>query len=370
MMDETTLNWTMPSCGGVRVGRSGCRLEPDRPQAAACSLHITLSVMRDTWVIASAEDGGRLDRFLAADERLGSRGRVVDALQRGRVFLNDSEVGPAGASLTLRAGDRVCLWMDRPGSANRRHLARSRRGGASLLGVEIVFEDAVLLVVNKPAGLLTVPLPRGPGDASVYAQLVEHFRSRKRTPCVVHRIDRDTSGLVVFAKDARTQQAIKEQFIRREPERVYLAVVAGRPSPPEGTWSDHLVWDPISRAQKEADRRDRRGVEAISTYRVVEALSGASLIEIRLHTGKRNQIRIQAALRGHPLIGERQYGRDAAAPRSHARNAITFPRQALHAWRLGFEHPHDRRALTFEAPLPQDMASLLERLGRRAHVRR
>ena len=172
----------------------------------------------------------------------------------------------------------------------------------------------------------------------MYAQLLEHLRSRRRTPHVVHRIDRDTSGLVVFAKDARTQQALKEQFIRREPERVYLAVVIGHPSPAEGTWRDHLAWDRASLVQQETHGRDPRGVEAVSRYRVVEPLTGASLIEVRLHTGKRNQIRIQAALRGHPLIGERQYVGLAAGAAATGRR-LRFHRQALHAWRLGFEHP-------------------------------
>ena len=317
--------------------------------------------MADTWTITAAEQGIRLDRFLAAGERLGSRGRAVAALERGKVFLNDEEVGPMQGGVSLGTGDRVRVWMDRPGSAARRIAREAGAEGAAPGALEIVFEDSLLLVVNKPAGQLTVPLPRRPGDPSVYAQLVEHFRSRKRTPHVVHRIDRDTSGLVVFAKDARTQQALKSQFIRREPERVYLAVVAGCPSPPDGTWRDRLTWDRVSLAQRATDTHDPRGVEAVSRYRVVERLAAASVIEVRLHTGKRNQIRIQAALRGHPLIGERQYT-GSPGRRERATAAIAFPRQALHAWRLGFEHPADGRPLTFEAPLPRDMAALIERL--------
>jgi 23S rRNA pseudouridine1911/1915/1917 synthase len=178
----------------------------------------------------------------------------------------------------------------------------------------------------------------------------------------VHRIDRDTSGLVVFAKDAVTEQALKAQFIRREPERVYLAVVAGRLDPPAGTWRDHLAWNRASLAQQETRRRDRRGVEAVSLYRTLEALDGASVVEVRLQTGKRNQIRVQAALRGHPLLGERQYDR-----LSHRQVGwdvrLAFERQALHAWRLAFAHPVDGRLLRFEAPLPSDIRSLIARLG-------
>jgi 23S rRNA pseudouridine1911/1915/1917 synthase len=320
--------------------------------------------MRNTWAIDSEAAGTRLDKYLAGAERLASRGRATAALERGKVFLNDLEVGPAQAGVRLAVGDRVRVWIDRPGSASRRHAAPAGRG-VSADPLEILYEDRALLVVNKPAGVLTVPLPRKPDEESVYAQLLAYLRSRRRTPHVVHRIDRDTSGLVVFAKDARTQQALKEQFIRREPDRVYLALVRGHPSPAEGTWRDHLAWDRSSLVQQESDSRDPRAVAAVSLYRVVEPLRGASLLEVRLHTGKRNQIRIQAALRGHPLVGERQYVGPAEASGSDAA-LVAFHRQALHAWRLRFEHPGERRPLRFEAPLPPDMARLLQALRRPA----
>ena len=321
--------------------------------------------MRDTWTIDADAAGTRLDKYLAGAERLQSRGPAAAALERGKVFLNDQEVGPAQAGMRLTIGDRVCVWTDRPGSAGRRYAAPSRRAGGSAGALEILFEDRALLVVNKPAGVLTVPLPRRPDEDSVYAQLLLHLRSRRRTPHVVHRIDRDTSGLVLFAKDARTQQVLKEQFIRCEPDRVYLAVVTGHPTPAEGTWRDHLTWDRASLVQRQTHGRDPRAVEAVSRYRVVEPLRGAALIEVRLHTGKRNQIRIQAALRGHPLIGERQYVALAAASGGEGA-AFRFHRQALHAWRLGFEHPTDRRPLGFEAPLPDDMALLVDTLRTRS----
>ena len=251
--------------------------------------------------------------------------------------------------------------MDRPGSATRRHAGAIKRVG-TFTGLEILFEDSVLLVVNKPAGLLTVPLPRRRDEPSVYAQLLEYFRSRKRTPHVVHRIDRDTSGLVVFAKDARTQQALKAQFIRREPERVYLAVVSGHPSPSEGTWRDRLAWNRTALVQQETDRRDPRGVEAISRYRVVE--TAARRLAHRSAAAHR-----QAQPDPHPggAAGTSARRRaavhgaaDAARPRIGPRG---FPRQALHAWRLGFDHPVDGRPLVFEAPLPGDMASLIGQLA-------
>ena len=310
------------------------------------------------WKVGADEAGLRLDKFLAAPARLASRGRALAAIERGKVSVNGREAATADAAVRLGIGHVVRVWMDRPGSAKARPRA-SRVGD-----LQILYEDDALLVVNKPAGLLAVPLERKREAPSVYEQLEDHFRSRRRKPFVVHRIDRDTSGLVVFAKDPGAQARLKEQFKRREPERVYLAVVYGRPDPPRGTWRDHLVWDRKALIQKETHPRDPRASDAISEYRVLETFRDASLIEVRLGTGRRNQIRIQARLRGHTLVGERRYvfGPDAL-------RTIAFERQALHAYRLAFNHPRDGRRLEFEAPLPADFSSLLERLRAAIHRR-
>jgi 23S rRNA pseudouridine1911/1915/1917 synthase len=304
------------------------------------------------WTIDEADAGTRLDKFLASPDRLGSRPRATAAIQRGKVFLNDVEARPTDGGARLRSGDVVRVWMDRPGSS------RARPAPLDSGGLQIIYEDDCLLVLNKPPGLLAVPLARRDEAPSVYEHLGEYLRTRgKRRPFVVHRIDRDTSGLVVFAKHALAQGRLKEQFRRREAERIYLAVVYGHPQPPRGTWRDYLVWDEQALIQKETHPRDPHGKEAISDYRVLERLAGASLIEVRLHTGKRNQIRLQARLRGHTLIGEQRYvfGPESLRP-------IPFPRQALHAYRLGFRHPDDARPLRFEAPLPSDLEALVASL--------
>ena len=312
--------------------------------------------MSDTQWTAVAEDlGVRLDKFLASPERLGSRAKAVAALERGKIYVNEAEVALTDASRRLIAGDVVRVWMDRPGSARR----KPRTGPVG--DIDVIFEDDALLVVNKPAGMLSVPLERKTELPSVYDQIEDRFRSHgKRRPFIVHRIDQDTSGLVVFAKDAESQRRLKAQFARREPERVYRAVVYGCPSPSSGTWRDTLVWDTKALIQKETHPRDPKGMDAISEYHVVERFRDASLIEVRLQTGRRNQIRIQARLRGHTLVGEERYiyGPDSLRP-------ITFGRQALHAFRLGFDHPSDDRELIFEAPLPADLEDLLARLRRR-----
>ena len=222
--------------------------------------------------------------------------------------------------------------------------------------LDIVYEDDALLVVSKPPGILSVPLERSPEVPSVYRQIEERLRSHgKRRPFVVHRIDQDTSGLVVFAKDPTSQQRLKAQFARREPERVYLAVVYGHPSPPEGTWRDMLVWDTKALIQKETHRRDPRGTEAIAEYRVVESFRG------------------RVAHRGAPA--HRQAEPDPAAvatARAHARR-----RAALRLWtgcaaadyvrppgapRLppGVRASPGRTRAELEAPPPSDFQELLD----------
>jgi 23S rRNA pseudouridine1911/1915/1917 synthase len=305
-----------------------------------------------SWVVSGDESGTRLDKFLAHPARIGSRGRVVEALDKGKIFLNDDEVRTRAGGRKLHTGDVLQYWPDRPGSSARRLRHHA-------VGLSIVHEDDDLIVVDKPAGLLAVPLAQRPDAPSVFAYLETHLRVRRRVPLVVHRIDRDTSGLVLFAKNARAQEMLKDQFEQRDPERVYLAVVYGHPRPARGTWRDHLKWDPEALLQKRAHPREEKGKEAISHYAVVEELDGASLIEIRLETGKRNQIRIQARLHGHVLVGERLYvhGPDSLRP-------IPFPRQALHAARLAFAHPSTGQRVSFEAPLPPDLAGLVASLRR------
>jgi 23S rRNA pseudouridine1911/1915/1917 synthase len=306
-------------------------------------------VINAPFIVGPRDSGVRLDKFLAGQDLLGSRRRASTALERGKVFVNDVEVTPADGGRRLADGDRVRVWMDRPGSAHRR-----RPRGAKEGELTVVYEDDVLVVLNKPPGLLTVPLASRSDAESVEDELVEHLRSRgKRRPLAVHRIDRDTSGLVVFAKRVDVQLRLKDQFRRHEPERVYLAVVHGRPSPAQGTWRDRVAWDARLLLQKPAHPREAKGTEAVSRYRVLEEYVDASLIEVTLKTGKRNQIRLQARLHGHDLVGERLYVDPAWRGKR-----IDFPRQALHALRLAIRHPLSGQLMKFEAPVPADLSAL------------
>lgn len=303
------------------------------------------------WTVSDLDAGVRLDKFLAAGDRLGSRRRASIALDRGKVFVNDVEAAPDAGATKLGTGDRIRVWMDRPGSARSRTPARSG-------DLHILYEDESIIVLDKPAGLLSVPLERKEHADSVVDQLVTHLRPQgKRKPLVVHRIDRDTSGLVVFAKTTAAQHALRDQFKRHTVERVYRAVVYGHPDPPSGIWRDRLVWDQKALIQKETHPRDPKGKDAVCRYQTIEPFAATSLIEVRLETGKRNQIRLQARLRGHTLVGEKRYvyGPDALRP-------IVFPRQALHAFRLAFAHPVTGKPLRFEAPMPADLVALVSRL--------
>src|SRR5215470_16786816 len=306
------------------------------------------------WRVSESEAGMRLDKWLAAAERLGSRSKALSAIERGKVFVNDVEQGVADAARRMLAGENVRLWMDRPGSAERRYAERRESG------LHLLYEDSSLLVINKPAGLLTVPLPAQPGEPSLLDQVKHHLRSHKKLePLVVHRIDRDTSGIVIFAKTPEAQRKLKDQFEQRKAERVYLAVVYGHPKPESGTWRDFLVWNQDALKQQLAERRDRNAKEAVSRYRTLEKFPGAALIEVSLVTGKRNQIRVQAGSRGHPLVGEKKYVYDPAP-----RDRIKFGRQALHAHRLKFQHPVNGRPMSFEVEAPDDFQFLVENLRR------
>ena len=306
----------------------------------------------ESWIIPSEDASLRLDKWLAAADRLGSRSRALDAIAKGKVFVNDTEQTTADAARKLLEGETVRLWMDRPGSAERRYSERRSSG------VHLLYEDASLIVANKPAGLLTVPLPAQPDEPSLLDQLKTHLRShRKIVPLVVHRIDRDTSGIVLFAKSRDAQHKLKDQFEKRTAERIYLALVHGIPQPESGTWRDLLEWDPEELKQQRAEKRTARAQEAVCRYSVIEKFAAAALIEVSLVTGKRNQVRIQASLHGHPLVGEKMYV-DENAPR----HKIAFARQALHAHQLRFRHPVDQRRLSFEAPLPDDLLKLRENL--------
>lgn len=309
--------------------------------------------------VLPADAGLRLDLWLVRCGGAASRGQASGWIDRGKVFVNDKEAGAASRAYRVVAGDRIGVWLDRPGSSR----GADRGVAAARDSLVVVHEDASIVVVDKPAGQIVEPLPDEEStEATVLDLLADRYRHQPRARVyVVHRIDRDTTGLVLFARSAAARDALKAQFERRTPGRVYQAIVVGEIAAPEERWRDLLAWDREARRQRRAHGTDAGAKPAETTIRVLERFVGATLVEVSLVTGKRNQIRVQAALRGYPLLGERQY-RFGAPP-----EAETLPRigrQALHAWQLSFTHPETSRPVSFTSPVPADFERALRALRR------
>jgi 23S rRNA pseudouridine1911/1915/1917 synthase len=239
--------------------------------------------------------------------------------------------------------------------------------------LDIRFEDADLIVIDKPAGMVVHPAPGNP-DGTLVNALISHCGAGLagiggvRRPGIVHRLDKDTSGLMVVAKTEAAHHALSRDFAARRIERAYAAFVWGVPVPPAGEIAGSIGRSAANR-KKMAVVREGRGKPAITRYRVERSFhSQAALPECRLATGRTHQIRVHLAHRSHPVIGDPLYG--ARAGRAVARGGAVgawiaaFPRQALHARLLGFTHPAGRRSLVFESPLPADLRELAENLER------
>ena len=310
--------------------------------------------------IDEPDAGVRLDKWLAAPERMGSRKRAAEALERGKIFLDGVELRARDGGRLLTPGMTIHIWVDRPGSAKRKGIADRRRVSKTLGDLQILLDDPELFVVAKPPGLLTVPRDGAANDDTVLRRLEQALGGGQRGALhLVHRIDRWTSGLVVVARSPQAKAGLIEQFRRREPRRTYCAIVHGKVEENAGVWEDRLARsDQRSRIQRIA-RPGEASVEAVSNFRVEERFGRrATRLAVDLVTGQQNQIRVQTALRGFPLVGETLYDR------SEKERAIRFSRQALHAHQLSFRHPSTGQTLDFESPIPDDLEVLSQRLRR------
>ncbi len=216
--------------------------------------------------------------------------------------------------------------------------------------VRLLYVDEHLLVADKPAGKLSVPAP---GVAA--RSLLDDLRAAKLQPLAVHRLDRETSGAILFARDPATRAALEGMFRARELEKTYWAMAAGRFRAEEGRFSFRIL-EQGGRAVVST-----RGQEAETLWRVLVAHPAATELELDLLTGRMNQIRVHCAHAGHPLIGERKYARGKSSPLP-----LRSRRVALHAWRLNFAHPHSGAQLSIEAPLPEDLLELRVRASMKA----
>ena len=312
---------------------------------------------RHELVVGPDGAGRRVDAWLAAALPELSRARLQGLIAEGQVRLEGAVPRP---SARVRAGQRLVVEVPPPVAAEP---------APEDLPLDVVYEDAHLLVVDKPAGLVVHPGAGRAGGTLVNA-LLRHVRDLSGVggvvrPGIVHRLDRGTSGLLVVAKDDATHRDLAGQFAGRTVEKEYLALVLGVPRASEGTVAAPIGRDPFHRRRMSV--RARRGREARSTWRLEEALDGVALLRVRIHTGRTHQIRVHLAAIGHPVVGDATYGgtRTPSSRRNATKEALrTLSRPALHAARLAFTHPASGERLRFEAPLPADLAAVLDLLRR------
>ena len=308
-----------------------------------------------TATVAADAAGWRLDRALAAALPTLSRERLKALIGAGAV------TGPAGALVRDPAAKAV------PGGAYRVAVPEPTpaHNEAQDIALEIVFEDEHLLVVDKPAGMVVHPAA-GNLDGTLVNALLHHCAGRLSgiggvaRPGIVHRIDKDTSGLLVVAKTDPAHEGLSAQFARHSIVRRYLALVAGRPNPPSGSVDAPLARSSANR-KKMAIVAEGRGKRAVTHYRMLEPLRDSALVECRLETGRTHQVRVHMASLGHALLGDPVYGRTPAALRELLKKQA-FARQALHAAELGLVHPTTGKSLSFQSPVPSDMQELLSAL--------
>ncbi|WP_426163832.1 RluA family pseudouridine synthase [Sandarakinorhabdus sp. DWP1-3-1] len=306
-------------------------------------------------VLPADAAGLRLDRALAIALPQHSRERLKALIGGGRVS------GAAGVmwdpKLKVKGGEALTLVIPEPTASET---------VAQDIPLTIIYEDDALLVVDKPAGLVVHPAA-GNYDGTMVNALLHHCAGRLSgiggvaRPGIVHRIDKDTSGLLVVAKTDPAHEALSRQFAAHTVERRYAAIVAGRPVPPVGRIEGALARSTANR-QKMAIVSEGRGKHAVTHYRTIARLRHSAHVECRLETGRTHQIRVHMASIGHALLGDAVYGRTPGSLAGDLK-ALNFQRQALHAATLGFVHPVTQEKLSFESALPDDIVELIGRLS-------
>ncbi len=305
--------------------------------------------------ITPALHGVRLDRALAALVPELSRERVKALILGGHVR------GPGGTLVSdpaLKVRAETAFALDIPAAAPAEAIAQQ-------IDLVIPYEDEHLIIIDKPAGMVVHPAA-GNLDGTLVNALLYHCAGQLSgvggvaRPGIVHRIDKDTSGLLVVAKSDRAHEGLARQFKEHSIDRRYLAIVSGVPVPPAGK-VDAWIGRSDANRQKMAVQREGRGKHAVTHYRTIERLDRAALIECRLETGRTHQVRVHMAHIGHPLLGDPAYGK--AGPHRAVLAELDFHRQALHAARLGFIHPVTSQAVSFESPIADDMQRLFSHLA-------
>jgi 23S rRNA pseudouridine1911/1915/1917 synthase len=305
--------------------------------------------------VAADAVGWRLDRALAAALPSLSRERLKALISSGAV------AGPLGGPVRDPAAKAVAGGTYQVAVPE----ARPAHNVAQDIALEIVHEDDHLLVVDKPAGLVVHPAA-GNLDGTLVNALLHHCAGRLSgiggvaRPGIVHRIDKDTSGLLVVAKTDVAHEGLAAQFAVHSVHRLYTALVAGLPNPPSGKVDAPLARSSADR-KKMAIVSEGRGKRAVTHFRLLRPLRSAAMVECRLETGRTHQVRVHMASLGHPLLGDPVYGRLRPEHREVLKS-LGFQRQALHAAEFGFVHPVSKENLSFKSALPSDMQELITKL--------
>jgi 23S rRNA pseudouridine1911/1915/1917 synthase len=311
--------------------------------------------------VADEDMGKRLDQFLTTRLETVSRARVQDLIAEGKVLVNDAA---AKASLKLRGGERVSVL----GEAQRAPL----KAIAEEIPLDIVFEDDDLAVINKPAGMMVHAGAGATDDARNHGTLVNallhHLGSLSGVggplrPGIVHRLDKETSGLIVVAKNDEAHRRLGTQFAAREVKKKYLALVHGWVKKNSGTLAQNISRDPVRRTRMTT--RAEGGRTAVTHYRVARRLDTKfgkfTLLDVKIDTGRTHQIRVHVSAMGHPVVGDTMYGAPKQARGKSA--VISLSRNFLHAAELEFRHPRTAETIALKSELPQELQDFLTKVG-------
>jgi 23S rRNA pseudouridine1911/1915/1917 synthase len=297
----------------------------------------------NTVTISRDQARQRLDRALALVLPAFSRARLQTLIRDGFVTVNGKPARPRDA---VRTDDVIEV---------REPAMEKSEAEPEAMPLEILFEDDDLLVLNKPAGLVMHP-GAGHQQHTLVNALLAHCTNLsgiggKERPGIVHRLDKETSGALVVAKNDLTHRHLSKQFAARTMGKIYLALVAGTPRNSTGVIDKAIERHPVHRQRMSIARR--QGRSAKTEYRVLSSSGEVSLVECTLHSGRTHQIRVHLHHLGHPVLGDKLYG---------GKRAGNFPRQMLHAWKLTFTHPQSGEQMTFEAPIPPDFAAAMRQI--------
>ncbi|MBD2104504.1 RluA family pseudouridine synthase [Leptolyngbya sp. FACHB-261] len=302
--------------------------------------------------VAPEDSGERLDRWLAEQLPDLSRSRIQKLIEQGQVRLNGQVCNKKDL---VQVGDQVDLSLPEP-----EPLAIE----PETMPLSILYEDDQLLVIDKPVGLVVHPAP-GHSSGTLVNGLLAHCQDSLsgiggvQRPGIVHRLDRDTTGVMVVAKTDAAHRSLQAQIQAKTARREYLGVIYGCPRTEAGSVSAPLGRHPVDRKKMAVVPEAEGGRQAVTHWRIQERLGNYTLLHFDLETGRTHQIRVHAAYMGHPIVGDPVYA-------SGKTLGVNLPGQALHAWRLSFQHPTTREALSFEAPLPGPFLTLLQVLRQRS----